>query len=204
MTDQTMPREGNRLDLDALEAQRREGRGQALSVAWRGVDYLLPVELPAEAAEELANMADVQEVAEDANPAEAAAAMRKVSRALDGGLAVLFCTCPGLPDKAHKAKSHPDTCQWPTFCRTRPSLETRMDLVNGVWAAYGVSLGEALAPTEQPVIGGRRSVQTSDASTGSTSTTSTVGVKAPADRQPKAKPVKKAAAKRAPRKPAAG
>lgn len=208
MTDlPTVPLEGQTLNLDALEAQRREGNGQALKVTWRGHDYLLPVELPMEAIDQLATMADVEDVAEDAEPAVAAAAMRKVSRGLDGGLAVLFCTCPALPEKApHKPKSHPAECQWPKFCGTRPSLATRMALVNGAWAAYGVSLGEALAPAEQSATGGRRSVQTSNGSTGSTSETSTAGVKAPADRlQPKRPPAKKAAAKRAAprRKPAA-
>lgn len=190
--------DARKLDLDALEAQRREGRGDALQVTWRGRDYLLPAELPMEAVAYLSAMADVQEVPDDADPAEAAKAMQKVSKALDGGLAVMFCTCPEPPEKkVHLAKSHEGDCQWPTFTRTRPSLDTRMALVNGVWEAYGITLGEALALTQPQPASGRPSEQTSNGTTGLTPATSGGGVKAPADRKRPAK--KKAAApKRAP------
>lgn len=201
--DTTVPRTGNVLDLDALEAQRREGRGDALEVQWRGTTYRLPVELPMEAVDQLATMADVPEVAEDAAPEEAAKALRAVSKGLDGGLAVLFCGCAELPEKRpDKPGNHEPECPWVGFSRTRPSLETRMALVEGVWAAYGVTLGEALAPAQQQPAGGRRSAQTSSGGMGSTPADSTAGgVKQPADRQPKKRatkaPAKKAATKKA-------
>lgn len=209
----TVPRSGNVLDLDALEAQRREGRGDALEVKWQGTAYTLPVELPMEAVEELAAMAEVEDIDEDADPQLAAAALKQVSRGLDGGLAVLFCTELTLPERPDDWPAdqdwhvgnphvHSDDCAWRTFCRTRPSLETRMALVNGVWAAYGISLGEALAPTQQLAAGGRPSARTSRASTSSTRATSGAGAKAPGDRQPRT-PRKAAAAKKAPAKKAA-
>lgn len=205
-----VPREGAVLDLDALEAERREGRGTALEVKWRSEVYVLPIEMPMEAVEELATMATAPDIPDDATNEQMAAAMAHINKGLDGGLAILFCSCTvlpvtdleGKPLDVRKAANHETPCQWARFLATRPSIETRMSLVRGVWAAYGVSLGEALAPLTQSASTTAPSEQTSNGSTAATPATSGRG-KAPADRQRKT-PAKRAPARKRATAPRSG
>lgn len=145
------------VDLDAQRAARREARGERVEVVLGGIVYQLPAELPLEAVEPLAQLAELQD--EDGELAEGvteAGQLRIVRTALAASLAALICD-EGLDsprddeDQVLAAVSaHSDSCAWPSFSRQRPSLEDQLALWEGLFDAYGVSLGEALARIGSP------------------------------------------------------
>lgn len=140
----------SKLNLDAQRAARREARGGHVEVTLGGEVFALPPELPLEAIEPLADLADLDEL-DDADSKGQAAQLRQTRLALAASLAALFCD-EGLvaprdeDDKVMGAPSeHAASCAWRRFAAHRPSLEDQLQLWEGLFEAYGVSLGEALA-----------------------------------------------------------
>jgi hypothetical protein len=168
-TQPDLPAPADVVDLDRARAARREGHGDAIEVRNKGQAFRLPIEMPIDAVERLADLAELGEKATVLTGADASRALRQVSVILDGGLAVLFCDEEKPPKDG---EPHADGCQWPRFLDTKPTLNDKVALVEGVFAAYGVSLGEALASTASSATGGRRSPRTSKTTTGSTRGTS--------------------------------
>lgn len=175
------------LDLDAKRTARREGRGDAIEVRNKGVVFRLPPELPADAIEPLSALAELPEDAE-----ENADALGTIRVSLEQGLAGLFCTEEKVPcDDAtgypqHLPAGHTTDCQWPLFLDTRPSLDDELELWAGLFGAYGVSLGEALASLESSASDGTQSKPTSGA-TAARSTRATSGAGNRATRRATAK-----------------
>lgn len=146
------------VDLDKARAIRREGRGDNLEVVNKGQRFLLPVELPVDAVAPLAGLANLTGGDDDENVDQGE--LETIRQALEGGLAALFCDEgePPLDDDdqvATSAKAHAEACAWRRFLATRPSMDDELELWAGLFAAYGTSLGEALASLDSSPSGGR-------------------------------------------------
>lgn len=159
------------VDLDKARAVRREGRGDNLEVVNKGQRFLLPVELPVDAVGPLAGLADLPDRDEEA-PGEDE--LVQIRTALEGGLAALFCDEQPLPlgeddQVPTRGSEHSAECAWRRFLGTRPSLDDELELWAGLFAAYGTTLGEALASLDSSQSGGRPANQTPKGSTASSS-----------------------------------
>lgn len=184
------------IDLDRERAARREGRGDNIEVTNHGVRFLLPVELPVEAVEPLAALAELEEDDDTLETVQ----LRLIRESLEGGLAVLFCNEPEPPagpdgKPAWEVGQHSVTCQWREFRDTRPSLDDELALWAGLFAAYGTSLGEALASLDSSASDGAPSQLTSSGSTASTRARSgSAGVRVKPNRAAKRAAARKKAA----------
>lgn len=125
------------IDLDAMRAARREAAGASIVVGFGGQEFHLPVELPLDAIEPLADLAELQDQPDDATEQEQVAQLRQVRGAMEASLSALF---------------GPD--EWPRFRDLRPTLEDMLALWESLFLQYGTSLGEALARTESAASGG--------------------------------------------------
>lgn len=159
------------IDLDAAAHARREERGvPAIEVTFKGRAFRLPAEMPLDAVEPLADLADLPELTdEQQDGAEGAAQMRTITARFELGLATLFCDEDPAPEAdADGTVTHGDGCQWRVFKRSRPTLEDLMALWSGLFAAYGTTMGEALASLRSAGSDGAPSPATSGGTTRST------------------------------------
>lgn len=160
-----------RIDLDAAAAARREELGAPeIEVTFRGRPYRLPVELPLEAVEPLAELGEMEDLTEEqaAGP-DGVKQLRLVKTRFESGLAMLFCNEMPRPEPADDGTvTHGSGCQWAEFKRSAPSLEDLTALWNGLFAAYGTTMGEALASWRSAASDGAPSKRTSSGGTGST------------------------------------
>lgn len=157
------------LNLDTARAARQEARGASFEVTLGGEDFALPSELPVEAVEAFADLAELQDVGEDDAELDGPASaeqLRAVRHALSASLAVLFCD-EGLDEPRDdddrllaSPAEHGKACAWRRFAAHRPTLEDQLALWEGLLDGYGVSLGEALARTGSPVTTGAPSSTT--------------------------------------------
>lgn len=178
------------IDLAGARAARREGKGQEIRVRLDADadPCVLPVEMPVDA---LAPIKDIQlerdlgllfqardqetgeRVLRDLLTVRPALA----GELLDAGrdcLERLFCTCDEKPwERAEErddtgavvAQEHDEACQWPRWLSWRPSPQDYVELIRGLWTAYGANLGEALAPSGSSGTGGATSKRTSSGTT---------------------------------------
>lgn len=159
------------INLDAMAQARREERGTpAIEVTFKDRTYTLPAEMPLDAIEPMADLADLPELTDEQQDGpEGAAQMRLINKRFADGLAHLFCDENPAPEPdADGNVVHGGDCQWRAFERSRPTLEDLMALWNGLFAAYGTTMGEALASLRSAGSDGARSRRTSGGTTGST------------------------------------
>jgi hypothetical protein len=169
------------IDLNASRAARREGKARELRITLGDAHITLPPEFPLDALSPLTDVdldlgmvvaaRDPEQMLRDlatARPAIVVEAVKAGKAVLEG----LFCSCgayvanlsllPGEDREAH------EECQWSAFIAERPSGQDLAALGKGLLAAYGVSLGEALASSGSAGSGGTTSRQTSSGTTTST------------------------------------
>lgn len=154
------------LDLDAATS---EERNDGLLVRFRGEDYTVPAELPADVLvplidPDLALMGVVKQFIEADDP--------------DGQTDIVdaLLSRPDLPSQVWEAfnealrrlfdgpgqEAHPN---FDRFQRSRPSLKDYVRLVVGLFSLYGVGLGEASEPSTTSEPGGGSSKETSSTTT---------------------------------------
>lgn len=166
-----------------IDAPRREAKEEGFTIRFRGEDYLLPVELPADAlAPFLARELDLVGVMKaiigaraDADETGEEVVNALLTRPnLPNGLveavrASLECLFTAV-DKPAKGKP----TQWNRFLAGHPSIPEYGRLVKGLVTTYGVGLGDLFASLGLSSSGGATSKPTSPGSTGSTPATSGV------------------------------
>jgi hypothetical protein len=190
----------HKIDLDGAERARHSVSDPAVEIDWHGHTYRLPIEQPMEVARHFRKLAEFSEDAEDDGTGKGKDGKEILSLAgldavYDDGMSVLFCTCAELPfpddDHPGLAKYHESGCEWLRFQRTKPSRETKQDLVGLLNSAYGNTPGEARAPRRSS-----RSTGAPSKRTGSGSTNATSGKNSGRGATAKKAPAKKAAASR--------
>lgn len=166
------------IDLDASRAVRtakREGARGNVPVQMCGERFELPVELPASVVDllldgdlDLAGL--IRSVVGIWTDSEAEPKEREQAETL--ALEALLAH-PTLPvDVLRTIRSAIATLfgaqQWARFTALNPSLPDLVALIRGLWAEYGVSLGEAWSSSAPSGTGGATSKPTSNGSTAST------------------------------------
>jgi hypothetical protein len=158
-----------------IDAPRREAKEPAITIRFRGEDYQLPSELPADALAPLLSkeldlvgvMRAILNARADGDSAGEEILQTLLARpnlpsglieAIRAGLQVLFTAVDPTPDKS----------QWRRFLEGRPSIPEYARLIAGIARAYGVSLGEAFRSLGLSQSAGATSKPISPASTTST------------------------------------
>jgi hypothetical protein len=166
------------IDLDAAaeaDAARREARyPDGIPVIHKGVTYLLPAELPADALDPLLGLdVDLAGIVGSAVRLQAEANEEDQRRVGAEVMWQALAANPRLPVdfwtgvKASLALLFGEEA-WARFTADRPSLPTYVRLVRMLSKAYGVGLGEAFASAAPSDTGGETSNPTSKPSTEST------------------------------------
>lgn len=164
------------IDLNAersARAARREGAGQAVTVQYKDDTFELPVELPASIIDRLLDPeVEIAQVL--------IVALRAFKAGSERSGELIMATLADQPDLpagfmravlgAMEALFGAD--QWATFQAHDPSLQDFVALVRGLFASYGVGLGEALSSSASAGSAGTTSKPISGASTPSTPATS--------------------------------
>lgn len=176
------PDDGHDVDVDVIDldeqrgqraTMRREQGKKALAVRLQGTTYRMPDELPVDTFAPLAavtgNVGMLVRAAIDAAQADSDEARMQSVGLLVDSIAVQDDLLPSLLSAVRQcAVNLMGQEAFDAFLAYRPSREDYSALASRLFAAYGVSLGEASTSSGSSPSGGTTSKQTSSGGTGST------------------------------------